>query len=61
MRDLNCIEGYIKDIGYELWKLFLEIFGEEINKLNIRFSLFCYKFVNNVSIFGNDNMVGLID
>ncbi|QUS59380.1 hypothetical protein [Synechocystis sp. PCC 7338] len=60
-RDLNCTEGYIKDIGYELWKLFSEIFGEEINKSNIRSSLLRHKFTNNVSISGNDNTVGSID
>lgn len=60
-RDLNCTEGYIKDIGYELWKLFSEIFGEDINKSNLRSSLLRHKFTNNVSISGNDNTVGSID
>ena len=60
-RDLNCTEGYIKDIGYELWKLFSEIFGEDINKSNLRSSLLRHKFTNNVSISGYDNTVGSID
>lgn len=59
-QDLNCTEGYIKDVGYELWNLFSEIFGEEINKSNIRSSLLRHNFTNNVSISGNDNTVGSI-
>lgn len=56
-KDLNCTEGYIKDVGYELWKLFSEIFGEDVNKSNIRSSLLRHSFTNNVSISGNDNRV----
>jgi hypothetical protein len=59
-KDLNCTEGYIKDVGYELWKLFSEIFEEDINKSNIKSSLLRHKFTNNVSISGNDNTVGSI-
>lgn len=59
-KDLNCTEGYIKDVGYELWKLFSEIFGEDINKSNLRSSLLRHNFTNNVSISGNDNRIGSI-
>lgn len=54
---LNCSEGYIKDIGYELWKLFSDVFEEEVNKSNLSSMLLRHKIINsfNFNIFGNDN------
>lgn len=46
---LNCTEGYAKDVGYELWELFSEAFGEEVNKLNLRSALIRKSMVINVT------------
>ncbi len=56
-KDLNCSEGYIKDVGYELWKLLSDIFAEEVNKSNLQSTLFRHKAINsfNFNIFSNDN------
>jgi hypothetical protein len=59
-KKLSCTEGYVKDVGYQLWKLLSEIFGEEVNKSNIKSSLLRHNFTNNVSISGNDNSIGSI-
>ena len=32
---LICTEGYAKDVGYELWELFSDAFGEDVNKLEL--------------------------
>lgn len=55
---LNCTEGYAKDVGYELWELFSDAFGEEVNKLNLRSVLLRKGIVNshNFTIFGNGNV-----
>jgi hypothetical protein len=54
-RDLNCTEGYVKDVGYELWKLLSELFGEEVNKSNLRSALLRHSSVNsfNFNVFGS--------
>jgi hypothetical protein len=56
-KELNCSEGYIKDVGYELWKLLSEVFEEEVNKSNLQAALLRHKIINsfNFNIFGNDN------
>ena len=46
---LNCTEGYAKDVGYELWQLFSDSFGEEVNKLNLRSALIRKSMINNVT------------
>ncbi|WP_445244935.1 hypothetical protein [Microcoleus sp. OTE_8_concoct_300] len=46
---LNCTEGYAKDVGYELWELFSDAFGEEVNKLNLRSALIRKSMISNVS------------
>ncbi|MEG5033752.1 hypothetical protein [Microcoleus sp. AT3-D2] len=46
---LNCTEGYAKDIGYELWQLFSEAFGEDVNKLNLRSALIRKSRISNVT------------
>ncbi|MEG4507863.1 hypothetical protein QUA81_30035 [Microcoleus sp. F6_B4] len=46
---LNCTEGYAKDVGYELWELFSDAFGEEVNKLNLRSSLIRKSRISNVT------------
>jgi hypothetical protein len=38
-QELKCTEGYAKDVGYELWELFSDAFGEEVNKSNLRSAL----------------------
>lgn len=48
-RSLNCSEGYAKDIGYELWQLFSDAFGEEVNKLNLRSALIRKSRISNVT------------
>ncbi len=55
---LNCTEGYAKDIGYELWELFSDAFGEDVNKLNLRSVLLRKGIVNihKFTIFGNGNV-----
>ncbi|MEG4943360.1 hypothetical protein [Microcoleus sp. F4-D5] len=46
---LNCTEGYAKDVGYELWELFSDAFGEDINKLNLRSALIRKSRISNVT------------
>ncbi|MEG4391661.1 hypothetical protein [Microcoleus sp. BROC3] len=46
---LNCTEGYAKDVGYELWELFSDVFGEEVNKLNLRSALIRKSRISNVT------------
>jgi len=46
---LNCTEGYAKDVGYELWHLFSDAFGEEVNKLNLRSALIRKSRISNVT------------
>lgn len=46
---LNCTEGYAKDVGYELWQLFSDSFGEEVNKLNLRSTLIRKSMISNVT------------
>ena len=46
---LNCTEGYAKDVGYELWQLFSDSFGEEVNKLNLRSTLIRKSMIGNVT------------
>ena len=55
---LNCTEGYVKDVGYELWRLFSEAFGEEVNKSNLRSTFLRHQIINkyNFNIFGNDKV-----
>lgn len=54
-KSLNCTEGYVKDISYELWELFSEAFGEDVNKSNLRSNLLRHSTVNsfNFNVFGN--------
>jgi hypothetical protein len=46
---MNCTEGYAKDVGYELWELFSDAFGEDINKLNLRWVLIGKSMISKVS------------
>ena len=46
---LNCTEGSAKDVGYELWELFSDAFGEEVNKLNLRSALIRKSRISNVT------------
>jgi hypothetical protein len=46
---LNCTDGYAKDVGYELWELFSDAFGEDVNKLNLRWTLIRKSMISNVS------------
>ncbi|MEG4516816.1 MULTISPECIES: hypothetical protein [unclassified Microcoleus] len=48
-RSLNGTEGYAKDVGYELWQLFSDAFGEEVNKLNLRSALIRKSRISNVT------------
>ena len=58
-QELKCTEGYVKDVGYELWQLLSEVFGEEVNKSNLRSALLRHQTLNSSSpnIFG-DGFVG---
>ena len=49
-QELKCTEGYAKDVGYELWQLLSEVFGEEVNKSNLRSALLRHQGVNNSSL-----------
>ena len=46
---LNCTEGYAKDVGYELWELFSDAFGEKVNKFNLRSALIRKSRISNVT------------
>ncbi len=48
-QELKCTEGYAKDVGYELWELFSDAFGEEVNKLNLRSTLIRKSMISNVT------------
>lgn len=53
-------EGHVKDVGYELWKLLSDIFGESVHKGNLGSVL---QHQENFSIlnFEDRNMVGCIN
>ena len=57
-QELKCTEGYVKDVGYELWQLLSEVFGEEVNKSNLRSALLRNRAVNSstLNIFGDGNV-----
>jgi len=46
---LNCTEGYAKDVGYELGELLSDAFGEDVNKLNLRWALIRKSRISNVT------------
>jgi hypothetical protein len=47
----HCLrtEGYAKDVGYELWELFSDAFGEDVNKLKLRSALIRNSMISNVT------------
>ncbi|MGL4498543.1 MAG: hypothetical protein ACRCU2_05715 [Planktothrix sp.] len=53
--ELRCTEGYAKDIGYELWQLFSDFFGEDVDKSNLKSTLLRHSAVDsfNLNVFGN--------
>lgn len=57
-QELKCTEGYAKEVGHELWQLFSDAFGEEVNKSNLRSVLLRKGIVNShkFTIFGNGNV-----
>lgn len=57
-KEMNCTEGYIKDVGYELWQMFSDTFEEDVNKSNLRSVLLRRGVVNNrnLTISGNGNV-----
>ncbi|NET55338.1 MAG: hypothetical protein F6K47_03835 [Symploca sp. SIO2E6] len=57
-KSLNCTEGYVKDVGYELWQLLSTIFEEDVNKSNLRSTLLRRGLVNkgDFNVFGNGNI-----
>ena len=59
-QEFKCTEAYAKDVGYELWQLLSEVFGEEVNKSNLRSALLRHQAFNNSSpnIFGHGNVGG---
>lgn len=54
-KDLKCTEGYVKDVGYELWQLFSDLFKEDVNKSNLKSTLLRHSAVNsfNFNVFGD--------
>ena len=48
-KEMNCTEGYIKDIGYELWQMFSDTFEEDVNKSNLRSLLIRRSRISNVT------------
>lgn len=53
--DLKCTEGYVKDVGYELWQILSDFFGEDVNKSNLRSTLLRHSAINsfNFNVFGD--------
>ena len=49
-KEMNCTEGYIRDIGYELWQMFSDTFEEDVNKSNLRSVLLRRGVVNNQNL-----------
>jgi hypothetical protein len=46
--------GYVKDVGYELWSMLSEHFGEEVNKSNLGATLLRKGIINQtINVFGN--------
>jgi hypothetical protein len=67
-KEMNCTEGYIKDIGYELWQMFSDTFEEDVNKSNLRSVLLRKGVVNNHSLtisghgnVGSGSVIGLLN
>ena len=48
-KEMNCTEGYIKDVGYELWQMFSDAFEEDVNKSNLRSLLIRRSRISNVT------------
>ena len=57
-KEMNCTEGYIKDVGYELWQMFSDTFAEDVNKSNLRSVLLRKGVINNrnLTISGHGNV-----
>ena len=61
-KDYNCTTGHTKEVGYELWRMLSEIFGETVDKKHLK-SILERQSNLNISL-GNkstNNIVGCIN
>ncbi len=62
-KDYNCTTGHTKEVGYELWRLLSEIFGESVDKKHLQ-SILERKGNLNISLGDksiNSNIIGCIN
>jgi hypothetical protein len=60
--EYGCSPGHAKDIGYELLQMLSEVFGELVNKKNLRSVLSrkrALNIVKNVDTFGDGNIINI--
>jgi len=58
--EYGCSPGHAKDVGYELLQLLSEIFGELVNKKNLRSVLSRKRGLNVVkNTFGDSNVINI--
>ncbi|MFB2879052.1 hypothetical protein [Floridanema aerugineum] len=60
-KDYNCTTGHTKEVGYELWRILSEIFGEPVDKKHLQSVL---ERQSNLNIFlGNksNNIINCIN
>jgi hypothetical protein len=61
-QEYQCSEGHVKDVASQLWRVFSEALGEEINKSNFRSALErrdCFNISNFAQDFGQISHINL--
>lgn len=53
-QDRNCSEGYVRSSASELWKIFSDVLGEDVSKVNVRSILERARFANVSPAIGRD-------
>ncbi|MFB2973971.1 hypothetical protein ACE1CD_33825 [Aerosakkonema sp. BLCC-F183] len=53
-KNYNCTTGHTKEVGYEMWQLLSEIFGETVDKKHLQSVL--ERQLNRNNVFGDKNV-----
>ncbi|MCL1470191.1 hypothetical protein [Argonema antarcticum] len=54
-KNYNCTTGHTKEVGYELWRMLSDIFGETVDKKHLKSILERQSNRNIIFAEGNDN------
>jgi len=54
-KSYNCTTGHTKEVGYELWRMLSDVFGETVNKKHLKSILERQSNQNIIFAEGNDN------